>query len=156
MISSFIKFILGFAVIVVIAGFLRTLQLGFSAKDKVFEGGTVPSPAPDGFYNGSVDLKDTSWLGKKFDSANSIGINVFKRADGTSEEHSAFKTYETYASHDSVKVLAIDYDIPGNPWWLRLILDEIVQTAPDSYLGKLQIRLVPGYPFTLAFFELKK
>ena len=34
--------------------------------------------------------------------------------------------------------------------------DEIVQIAPNHYLGKLQVRIIPNYPFTLMFFELKK
>jgi hypothetical protein len=39
---------------------------------------------------------------------------------------------------------------------VRPILDEVVQTGKDAYFGKLELRLIPGYPFTLLFFDLNK
>src|SRR3989344_3788857 len=53
-------------------------------------------------------------------------------------------------------VLKIDYNVKGNPFWLRLIVDEIVQIAPNEYLGKMNLKIIPGFPFGILYFELKK
>ena len=143
-----LKLIIGFIAVFVIAGVLRTWTLEYSDTQKRFAAGMMPSPAPDGFYAGSIERK-TSWLGKKFYSVNSTGINVFDEK-GAHVEKYPFKTYESSGT------LKIDYNVPANPLWIRPILDEIVKTGKDAYLGKLQLRLIPGYPFTLAFFELGK
>ena len=86
--------------------------------------------------------------------ATHTGINEFTGKD--------MKTYEKYpftfsigpGSHDLKSVIQIDYNNSINPFWLRPVLDEIVETAPGEYLGKLQLRIVPGYPFTLTYFRL--
>lgn len=56
----------------------------------------------------------------------------------------------------SKDVLKIDYAIPANPFWLRFILDEIVETEPGKLLGKVHIHLLPDLNFTLGFFTLEK
>ena len=99
---------------------------------------------PNGFYKGSVGFK-TSWEGKKFNAENSSGINLF---DG--QEKYPFKTYE------EKDVLKIDYNLPENPFWVRLILDEIVEISKDKYLGTIKLRLIPGFPVTIGHFRLEK
>ncbi|MDP3724391.1 MAG: hypothetical protein Q8R11_02025 [bacterium] len=144
------------ACLIVILGVVRTWQMERAANQKLFVGGEAPTPAPDGLYNGNVPGRKVSWLGKKFNAATQTGINVFDDGNGVRGERYPFKTEEKKGVHDGVTVLAIDYNIPENPFWLRPILDEIVQVAPDKYLGKLHVRIIPGFPFTLAYFELSK
>ncbi len=119
---------------------------------KVFLSGKIPNPLPDGFYKGSLRKLKTSWQGKKFDAKNSTGINLI-----SGKELYPFKTYIAKGLADkNLDVLKIDYDIPGNPFWLRFILDEIVETSPNHCLGKVHIKLIPGLPITLGFFQLEK
>jgi hypothetical protein len=137
--------------------FLRTWQLNHSKNQELFLIGTFPNPALNGFYEGHVaEIPTTSWQGKKFDVENNKGINIFKK-DTLEQERYPFKSLKTKGVHDKDQdVLAIDYNIPENPFWLKLILDEVVQVGPTSYLGKLQLRIIPNYPFTLIFFTLEK
>jgi hypothetical protein len=37
-----------------------------------------------------------------------------------------------------------------------MFLDEVVAIGPDHLLGKLIVRLIPGHPFAILFFELRK
>ncbi len=120
-------------------------------KAQEFANGKVPSPLPNGFYKGSVSFK-TSWQGKKFNAKNSTGINLIN-----DQEKYPFKTYIGKGIADrNLDVLKIDYNIPQNPWYLRFILDEIVETSPGHYLGKVHIKLFPSLGLTLGFFRLEK
>lgn len=147
-----IKIVVGLFVIFLIVGFVRTWQVGRDPLNMAFRAGTVPSPALDGPYRGSVPGHSVSWLGKKMKAADNAGINVFFDGDKY-----PFATSVGAGLRDTdIQVLQIKYDVPGNPWWLRLVLDEMVQVAPSKYLGKVNIRIVPGAPFTLGYFELEK
>jgi hypothetical protein len=154
-----IKFIVVVVVLVlasIVLGIARTWQEEHSENQKLFSSGSAPNPMPDGFYSGSVPGHTFSWQGKKFFAASSTGINVFT-SGSTTEEKYPFVTSIGKGVRDTTRdVLKIDYDIPSNPFWLRPILDEILQIAPGQYLGKLQLRIIPGFPFTLGYFELKK
>ena len=148
--------------VILLFGFCCTWVVEHSYNQKQFLAGTAPNPTPDGLYSGTVPGHTVSWLGKKFNAASSTGINVFDDGKDTNGniiqgERYPFKTSYVKGSRDkNLDVLAIDYNIATNPFWLRLILDEIVQVAPGQYLGKLEVRIIPRFPFTLAFFELKK
>lgn len=157
MILGIITFLVAFAFLMMLILVARTMQMEHDPRQAIFSEGKVSNLSPEGFYQGSTGNQDTSWLGKKFDSANSKGINVFKSKDGTSIEKFPFKTFESNGLRDKkLRVLAIDYNIPENPLWLRFVLDEIVEIGPREYLGKLQVHLIPGMPTTLGYFELKK
>jgi hypothetical protein len=144
--------------IFVVFGWIRTYKTQHSVNQKNFLAGTVPSPLPDGAYNGTVTGLKTNWRGKTFDTTHSAGKNNF--IDPQSSEivqRYPFKTYTAKGLRDkSVEVERIDYNIAGNPWWLKFILDEIVQTAPDTYLGKIHIRIIPGISFAVGYFHLTK
>ncbi|TSC66197.1 MAG: hypothetical protein CEO21_242, partial [Microgenomates group bacterium Gr01-1014_80] len=82
------------------------------------------------------------------------GINIFKDTDGNQERY-PFKTYTGKGLQDNKEVLKIDYSANKDPWWLRFILDEIVETAPGKYLGKVHIQVLPGTGFSLGYFKLE-
>ncbi|MDD5068579.1 MAG: hypothetical protein PHS53_04540 [Candidatus Pacebacteria bacterium] len=128
----------------------------WSANQKIFVSGKAPNPSPDGFYSGSAYLTG-SWLGKKFDARYEEGINVFKDLGNAEVEKYPFKTFFGPGIRDThLQVMKIDYDIPENPFWIRPILDEIVETAPGEYMGKLHLRIIPGFSFSPLYFFLEK
>ncbi len=142
-------------------GFYRTYLTQTSPSQKIFLEGSVPKNL-SGFYPGTVVTNKSyqgpvktytgSWKGKIFNSTDSAGINKMK--DG---EKYPFKTYTAKGIQDkNLDVLKIDYNIEGNPWWLRTILDELVEVGPNKYLGKVHIRLLPGLTFTVGYFKLEK
>ena len=151
-----LKIVIGIAIILLVVGVGRTWQVEQRENQTLFLAGAAPQSPLDGLYRGSVPGQSVSWLGKKFNAADSTGINVFDK-EGAQVERYPFKTSVTKGIRDTeLDVLAIDYNISGNPFWLRPILDEVVEVEPGKYLGKLHVRLIWGYPFTLGFFELTK
>ncbi len=155
MFFTLIKFVVGLVFIAFIILWGRTWQIEHSKNQSIFASGKVPNPLPSGLYSGSVPGHKVSWLGKKFDATSSTGINVFQQGSTTVEEY-PFKTYVGKGLRDKgISVLKIDYNSPSNPFWLRFILDEIVEVSPGQYLGKLHV-IIATFPFTLGYFELKK
>ncbi len=133
----------------------RTIQLNHSPDQKLFEKGTLPSNL-NGFSKGNVFPSNFGWKGKIFDSNTNLGINLF-RIGQKQKEQFPFETYAAKGLTDkNLDVLAIDYNIPQNFFLLHLILDELVQVEPNKYLGKLQLKIIPSYPFTLIFFRLEQ
>ena len=149
-----------------------------SGYQKQFSAGTTPNPSPDGFYNGKAHVlfdADVPWMGKSFDRANELGFNIFtpagasilkiiapfykrytKNSDGNTIAY-YFKTRTAPGLKDpQINVVKLDYDSPENPFRIRIILDEIVEIAPDEYLGKIHVKVFPGYYSTLGYFGLKK
>ena len=133
------------------AGFYQTKKVERHANQARFRGGTLPSPLPDGFLKGKEFTGyGKAWRGKVFDRAEQTGINQF-----TDGQRYRFKTYPAPGLRDQDRqVLRIDYKQRGNPWWLRFVTDEIVQTDQGHYLGKIHIQVIPGLPFTIGYFEL--
>jgi hypothetical protein len=116
--------------------------------------GSLPEPLPDGTYTGSVEGYRGSWLGKTFEAHDATGKNRLKSSRGI-EQRFPFVTWLGRGLADPIDVVKIDYDIAGNPAWLRSVLDEIVQVGPEHYLGKVHVRLGPLH-FTVGYFELRK
>ncbi|MBI3485698.1 hypothetical protein HY025_02020 [Candidatus Daviesbacteria bacterium] len=147
--------ILFFVVIILSLGFLRTEQIQKSSNESLFLKGQLPRPALNGFYKGQAQIMGP-WKGKSFDSSSSSGINIINTFNNTSPIF-PFKTYSGKALLDpNLEVLKIDYNISSNPFWVRLVVDELVQIAPNQYLGKAILRLVPNLPFGLMYFRLEK
>ncbi len=136
-----------------LGGFIGTWLAGRSDEQQLFAAGTLPAPLPDGFFAGSADVQGR-WKGKQFDRAQARGINIFSARTGDRQLY-PFRTSVGKGLRDTEKdVLQIDYDLEGNPFWLRPALDEVVQVEPGMLLGKLHYRLIPGFPFTITFFRL--
>lgn len=157
---------------------LVTVLVGMGRRQKEFAGGSVPQTAPEGFYNGSAYLLGggpVPWLGKSFDSAKSLGFNIFTpkgaallkilmplyklfrpNTEGNTDAF-FFKTRTGPALKDGpLDVIKLDYDSAENPFLIRIILDEIVETAPEQYLGKVHLKVFPGIYSTIGFFGLQK
>ena len=152
-----LKAILLAILVLIFLGFLRTFQLLHSKEQRLFLKGRIPFAPPDGFLKGYVKGPKVPWLGKRFDFKTHSGINIFHYGFGSQKEQYPFKTSLGPSLCDgAIEVIRVDYDVAQNWFWIRLILDEIVEIETGHFLGKLQFRLIPGIPFTLAFFELQR
>lgn len=157
---------------------LVTFLVGTSERQKQFAAASSPATAPNGFYNGSAYLLGggpVPWLGKSFERENQRGFNIFtptgasllkiitplyKRfrpsSDGNTDAY-YFETRTVKGFKDKdVNVITLDYDSPENPFLIRIILDEIVEVAPQEFLGKVHMKVFPGYYATIGFFGLRK
>lgn len=156
--------------------------LGFISSKRAwqgkFTGGKLPGTPPSGFYSGSAYLlgnRPVPWLGKSFESENQKGFNIFTpqgasllriltpfyklfrpNSDGNTDAY-YFATSTGQGFKDKeIETFKLDYDSPENPFLIRIILDEIVETAPQEFLGKVHMKVFPGYYATIGYFGLRK
>jgi hypothetical protein len=157
---------------------LITFISGKSHWQSKFTKGRLPEMPPDGFYKGSAYLlggRPVPWLGKSFESGNQKGFNIFTpkgasllkvmtpfyrlfrlNKDGNTDAY-YFNTSTGPGFKDKdIEVFKLDYDSPENPFLIRIILDEMVEVAPQEFLGKVHMKVFPGYYATIGFFGLKK
>lgn len=157
---------------------LVSFLVGKSAYHKQFIAGKIPENAPDGFYKGTAHIlfdKQTPWLGKSFDRSNRLGFNIFTpvgakilkitapfyKRYSVNEEGNTLAFYFQTRTEPGIKdkdldVIKLDYDSTENPFRIRLILDEIVETAPQEYIGKIHLKVFPGFFCTIGYFSLRK
>lgn len=154
-ILSFLLILIGIAVLFIILGVLRTLQIKQNSLQKIFIKGRIPDPLPEGTYKGYTNGYVGPWTGKLFNKQDKAGINEFL-INKKIIKRFPFKTFIGSGLQDkSINVLKIEYNIPDNSFFLRMILDEMVQTEEGKYLGKVHLRLIPNMPFTLGYFWLE-
>ena len=157
---------------------LVTFFVGKSRRQTEFCAGNAPVEAPSGFYRGSAYLlgnRPVPWLGKSFESENAKGFNIFtpkgslllkiltplykafrQNADGNTDAY-YFKTSTGPGLKDAdLVVFKLDYDSPDNPFLIGIILDEMVETGPEEFLGKVHMKVFPGHFATIGFFGLRK
>ena len=149
-----------------------------SERQKQFVAASAPTEPPDGFYRGLAYLlgnRPVPWLGKSFERENQKGFNIFtpqgasmlkimtplyklfrKNTDGNTDAY-YFETSTGQGFKDKqIDTFKLDYDSGENPFLIRIILDEIVETAPQEYLGKVHMKVFPGYYATIGYFGLQK
>ncbi len=137
-------------------GWWRTWKSERGATQAAFKAGVAEVAGLDGEYKGFVTGYTGSWQGKTLRSSDGRGINRFKEGEALTDKY-PFAFYVAEGLRDRTQyVIRLDYNQPENPWWLRFVVDEMVQTAPDAYLGKVHLRLLPGVVFTLGYFTLTK
>jgi hypothetical protein len=142
--------------IFLLAGAIRTWQMQHGRQQKLFLKGTLPPELPDGFYQGTARGYTGPWIGKTFYRKGSTGTNDFAVGEKDIKKF-PFRMYRDTGLRDINKqVLKIDYNIAGNPFFVRLVLDEIVALDEDTYLGKIHMRFPSFFPMTVGYFSLKK
>lgn len=164
-------------VFIFVIGSILTFLVERSPYQKKFVEGRVPDPGPNNFYAGVPHLlldKKTPWLGKSFDRDTQTGFNIFTptgakilkiatpfysrfslNGEGNTNAY-YFKTWTGKGRKDrETDVIKLDYSAPENPFLIRIILDEIVETAPNNYLGKIHVRMLPGFYVTIGYFSLR-
>jgi hypothetical protein len=156
----FVAKIVGALLIVLILstlGFLfyRDYLTQHDKRADTFAAGHVPSPELNGFLKGSAGGKEGTWRGKKFNASAKSGVNIFQNGNSLKEQYPFRTSTGKSAVDQEVIVLKIDYNLPQNPLWLRPVLDEVVQVRSGQYLGKLELRLVPGITVAVGYFELR-
>ncbi len=142
-------------VIVIIVGLFRTATLRQGDAQKEFVKGALPV-FENTFYTGSAPGYSGSWKGKMMHPEVMSGKNVFE-TDGKKTEKYPFQMYAAKSIQDNaVQVIRFEYNLSGNPFWVRSAFDEVVQVAEGKFLGKVYVQLIPGYPFLVSFFRMEK
>ncbi len=151
-----LQFILAAIVILVIVLSYLTIRSKNTPEQAEFLKGTLPSSPPEGFYRGSTTFYRANWLGKTFRPSDNTGDNRFSVGTEAINKYPFF-TYSGPGFRDAgIQTFKIDYRLPGNQFWIKPILDEIVEVSPGKYLGKIHYRVIPGLPFTIGYFRLEK
>jgi hypothetical protein len=133
-------------------GMLRTYKIERDARQALFAGGTAKPPAP-GKYAGTAGDYRGPWQGKVL-YENGRGENVFRRETGEELKYPFAYSIGQGVRDKNLEVIVLDYNQPGNPWWLRFIRDEMVATGDNQYLGKVHAYVLPNVYFSLGYFEL--
>lgn len=152
--KKIIAILLGAFLLFIVLAFFQTYRVSKSPYQEQFTKGTAV--LAEGFYPGNADFYTASWQGKTFDSHNQVGINNFGTGQEATKKYPFTTSLGKGLKDQDLNVVKIDYNNGQNPFWLSPILDEIVQVAPNQYLGKIHYRLIPGLPFTLGYFKLEK
>lgn len=140
--------LIGLILVILLAAYGFSFRQERRSENRIFNAGTLPDhTALDGDYQGNKQAK-SDWLGKRFDAETHSGINKFPNG-----ERFPFHTSREKSLHGTPNVLRLNYNIDGNPLWLRAIVDEIVETEPGKYQGKVYIKIGPSV-FTLTYFQL--
>lgn len=145
-----------FILIILILGllFLQTARNQKNENHRQFIAGKIPSTVLNEFYKGTTDFYKGSWKGKTFYSEKNTGINNFQD-EKTDRLAYPFETSAGKGLQNTKNdVFKVDYKNEKNPFWVRPLLDEIVEVAPGEYLGVIHYRLIPNHPFTLGYFRL--
>ena len=143
-----------------------------------FIAGNLPENPPDGFYRGTAHIffdRQTPWLGKSFVAPDNLGFNIISpkgaallkilmplykkfrlNEDGNTDAFFFQTRIDPGLKDKEIKVIKLDYDAPENPFLVRIILDEIVETAPGEFLGKIHLKVFPRFYSTIGYFGLKK
>ena len=143
-------------IVFVLLGFIRTWHMQHSVNQKKFLKGKIPAVLPDGFYTGWVIGYTGSWIGKSFHQKKATGMNVFLLEKQQIERFPFITSVNKGLRDKNLDVIKINYNLPQNSFFLRMILDEIVEVEKDTYLGKVHIILFSVIPFTVGYFSLKK
>lgn len=137
-------------------GYGRTYVVERQPEQAEFTKGVADLSELDGDYDGIAQGYSGSWQGKTIYKQEKSGINRFLYGEKLEQKY-PFTLFTQKALRDSGKdVIVLDYNQPGNPWWLKYIVDEMVEVSPQHYLGKVHVRITPGLVFTLGYFSLTK
>ena len=134
----------------------QSAKIRSNPNQKLFIGGRIPTPALDGFYRGSAFNFDGDWQGKRFEASNLVGINVFKETDSRIAERHRFKTYVSRGLQDPIETFKLDYRVPGNIWWIKFFIDEVIEISPGEYLGKIYLRPFGLIAIPTGYFKLSQ
>lgn len=152
----FIWFLVFFLIITVGIGSYFTWATQNSSEQAIFLKGDTPQELPNGYYFGYASSYSGSWRGKTFDQERGTGVNIY-RSDlaGVEEVRYPFKMSTGRGLRDpQLTVIKLDYDVSDNPFWRQYFLEEIVEVDEGEFIGKVHIRLIPYFPFSVDFFRL--
>ena len=94
------------------------------------------------------------WQGKSFkSSSNELGEGINRVNFFGKRRWFPFKTRFEPSFLDGRPAFRLDYSEPGNPPFIRSIVDEVREVAPDLYLGPAAL-LVSGKPRPILFFAV--
>lgn len=166
-----------FVIVVLMLGLGITYINEHLGYQNIFLEGGLPAKSPEGFYKGKALFfggVQTPWLGKAFSPSTVSGFNLFASTglgvlkiltpfykrfslnkDRTVSAYN-FKTYVGKGLKDDKQVIKLDYSLKENPLFIRLILDEIVWTDTAEFLGKVHLKIFPGFYVTVGYFSLRQ
>lgn len=137
-------------------GYARTYVVERQIEQAEFTNGIADLSKLDGDYKGVAHGYSGTWQGKTIFQNTKNGINRFLYEEKLQQKY-PFALSAQKALRDSGKdVIVLDYNQPGNPWWLKYVVDEMVEVGPQHYLGKVHVRITSGLVFTLGYFSLTK
>ena len=96
------------------------------------------------------------WGGKSFQSTNTKEGSGINRINLTLLQRNwfPFKTVVEPSAIDGKQCIYLDYDLAGNPWFIRRIRDELREVSPGLFLGPAMWKDKSGDASLLLWFAL--
>ena len=96
------------------------------------------------------------WGGKSFQSANKKEGSGINRINLTLLQRNwfPFNTAIESSAIDGKPCIYLDYDLPGNPWFIRRIRDELREVSPGLFLGPAMWKEAEGGAALLLWFAI--
>jgi hypothetical protein len=91
------------------------------------------------------------WGGKSFTGTDAAGAGVNRVHFGGRHQLFPFLTRIQASAVDGAPCIALDYDLPDNPAFIRSIHDEVREIEPGLYLGPAMWKTAHGPKFVLWF-----
>jgi hypothetical protein len=93
------------------------------------------------------------WGGKSFSGTGASGRGVNRVHLGAGTRHALFPFHTSLRASvlDGAPCVALDYDLPDNPGFIRAIHDEVREVAPGLYLGPAMWKTKTSPAFVLWF-----
>jgi len=91
------------------------------------------------------------WGGKSFSGTGRAGRGINRVHLGGRHALFPFLTAVKPSVVDGAPCIALDYDLPDNPGFIRAIHDEVREVAPGLYLGPAMWKSADGHAFVLWF-----
>jgi hypothetical protein len=79
------------------------------------------------------------WRGKSFDAKAELTGDGINRVVLLGDRY-RFELRYGASSLDGERAILLDYDLPENPWFIRVIHDELRQVSPTLFLGPAMLR----------------
>jgi hypothetical protein len=125
-----------------LAGHPRGRMLAVRTLDGRRRGGAIASLARAGWF---------PWGGKSFSGTGASGRGVNRVHLGGRHALFPFHTSIRASVLDGAPCVALDYDLPDNPSFIRAIHDEVREVAPGLYLGPAMWKTKTTPAFVLWF-----
>ncbi|OGY32337.1 MAG: hypothetical protein A3C02_04320 [Candidatus Andersenbacteria bacterium RIFCSPHIGHO2_02_FULL_45_11] len=142
--------------VILLLGYGRTYVVERQPRQAEFMKGVAGMSALDGDYKGVAHGYSGTWQGKTIFQSKKSGINRFLYGEKLEQKYPFALSFQKALRDADKDVIVLDYNQPGNPWWLKYIVDEMVEVGPQQYLGKVHVRITSGLVFTLGYFSLTK
>ncbi|RZU46702.1 hypothetical protein EV700_1083 [Fluviicoccus keumensis] len=135
---------------------VSVVSLNGSPKGRMLAVRYLDNGLPHSFIAAIARLGVFPWEGKSFEATADHagqGSNRIKLLKPTLNLFTFASRIDTSAI-DGRRCIVLDYDLPGNPWVVQRIRDELREVSPGLFLGPAMVKVRRGAAETILWFGI--